>query len=434
MFDEAPSDQPLEQGRIGQLRRPLGRYLVVGVWVFAAGLALGALYLTTQSKTPTESALSAILLTFISVVLSWILAHYYATATKREEISQINQAHEKSLRMYALKAAEKVMNLSRELDRLSNYLVAYRDAEDDENLALVLRSKDERVTGAIHIVAMLRSVNDTALSDWEGVIGAELDKKREEEKEEREEYLDDLILKVDQVVESVKALGQTNPITAETLRKEFHEVRSELITALLGASSGKPSLPIPNRRKQQIAVPCPACESAIRVRLSAAGKVRVRGYRCSNCKASLVSNESADGSAALMFRAEIPERVKCPDCGTERIVELDNLPGVAMNFSCRACGKDVHVHRSAGGVGVRLFGSGEQPPPVSSVTPEFVSRVRLELPAQPWPTGIHKKIAERLSVAPSKVQKAIRVLILSGIFKHQVDGTVVDDPTQFEEC
>ncbi len=158
--------------------------LAFAAWAFAMALAVGSLYLTTQAKTSTESALSAVLLTCISVLLSWILAHYYATATRRQEIEQINEAHEKSLRMYALKAAEKVMNF---LESWTSFLhiSAYRDAEEDGSLPLLLRSKDERITGAIHIVSMLRSVNDTALSDWEGVIGAELDKKREEEKEER---------------------------------------------------------------------------------------------------------------------------------------------------------------------------------------------------------------------------------------------------------
>lgn len=406
-------------------------FLLKGVWLSAFAVGLVALYLTTQSKTPTKGALSAILLTFMSVLLSWILSHYYATRARREEIDKINEAHEKSLRMYALKAAEKVMNLSRELDRLSSYLVAYRDAEEDESLPLVLRSKDERITGAIHIVAMLRSVNDTALSDWEGVIGTELDEKREEEKEEREEYLDDLISKVDLVVESVKALGNTNPATAETIRKEFHEVRNELIAALLGGATGsKPKLSVPTRLGKYFNAPCPTCETALRVRLSSSGRVRIRGYRCPKCMVSLVAGEDAAGEPKLSLRSKIPEEVECPECGSKNSIEIDNLAGVTVNFACNKCEKGLYAFRSNEGIGVRIGGVSKESFSIPmSLTPDFVERVRTELPAQPWPTGVHKKVAERLSVPASKVQKAIKVLILSGVFKHQVDGAVISGPT-----
>jgi hypothetical protein len=37
-----------------------------------------------------------------------------------------------------------------------------------------LQAREERIESAIHLIRTLKSVNDTSLSDWEGVIGDEL--------------------------------------------------------------------------------------------------------------------------------------------------------------------------------------------------------------------------------------------------------------------
>src|SRR5438270_11216721 len=101
-----------------------------------------------------------------------------------KEVERVTLQHDESLKTYALKAAEKVTNLSRELDRLSDYLREYLSYNaEGEALEVVLSVRDERVASAIHIVEILRSVNDTSLSDWQGVIGDELEKKKEEEEQ-----------------------------------------------------------------------------------------------------------------------------------------------------------------------------------------------------------------------------------------------------------
>ena len=80
---------------------------------------------------------------------------------------------------FALKAAEKVDNLSQELDRLTAYLQQeLTDAAGGAPQAATpeaLRLKDARIESAIHIIGTLKSVNDRSLSDWQGVIGDELD-------------------------------------------------------------------------------------------------------------------------------------------------------------------------------------------------------------------------------------------------------------------
>ena len=56
---------------------------------------------------------------------------------------------------------------------------------------------------------------------------------------------------------------------------------------------------------------------------------------------------------------------------------------------------------------------------------ELVDRVRKSLPPQPWPTGIHKKLAQDLGLPPAQVSDAIKSLIKMGEVHPQVGGQVV---------
>jgi hypothetical protein len=64
----------------------------------------------------------------------------------------------------------------------------------------------------------------------------------------------------------------------------------------------------------------------------------------------------------------------------------------------------------------------------SDLPEEFVSLIADMLPPQPWPTGIHREIAEKLEVSSRRVTSAIELLIGRGVFKPQVDGVVVKQP------
>lgn len=63
----------------------------------------------------------------------------------------------------------------------------------------------------------------------------------------------------------------------------------------------------------------------------------------------------------------------------------------------------------------------------------LIASVAKQLPEQPWPSGIHKTVAEKLKVSNGKVSDAIQVLIQRGVFKHQIDGQVSDAKTQHQE-
>lgn len=64
---------------------------------------------------------------------------------------------------------------------------------------------------------------------------------------------------------------------------------------------------------------------------------------------------------------------------------------------------------------------------IYEISPEFLQTVYVELPAQPWPTGIHKVIAQKLNCPAGKVSQAINHLIEQGRVYRQVNGVVYDD-------
>lgn len=63
---------------------------------------------------------------------------------------------------------------------------------------------------------------------------------------------------------------------------------------------------------------------------------------------------------------------------------------------------------------------------VYEINDTFLEQVRLKLPPQPWPAGIHKIIALELLVPAGKVSQAISLLVEKGIVHKQKYGVVYD--------
>ncbi len=53
---------------------------------------------------------------------------------------------------------------------------------------------------------------------------------------------------------------------------------------------------------------------------------------------------------------------------------------------------------------------------------ELLAQVKSLMPSQPWPTGAHKEVAEKIGVSPGQVAKCINLLIKRGEFLNQIDG------------
>ncbi len=86
--------------------------LITAILLAAAVVGVGfCLYRITQSPTANEALLLSLFMTVLSILASWIVSRHYARIS-----------YEDNLKVFARKAAEKVTNLSNELDRLSSFL------------------------------------------------------------------------------------------------------------------------------------------------------------------------------------------------------------------------------------------------------------------------------------------------------------------------
>lgn len=64
---------------------------------------------------------------------------------------------------------------------------------------------------------------------------------------------------------------------------------------------------------------------------------------------------------------------------------------------------------------------------------ELIGKVLAELPKQPWPTGTHKIVQEKLGISSKVCRKAVDELINRGNFKMQIDGVLVDSDCNSHE-
>jgi hypothetical protein len=221
------------------------------------GLFAGILFclwrITRGVGTQTEALLLSVILTIFSTLASWVAANYYA-----------NYSYDANLRVFALKAAEKVTNLSNELSRLSVFLQQELESEEYDSPREELLHRDARIEATIHIINTLKSVNDKSLSDWQGVIGEEISAQREVQ-EEREEHLRDLLERVESLpAEPAQELTAPSSDAGAGVRAELESIRKD-IRLLATQVSGVPLRTTTFAKAQRVKLqnPCPLCSSMV---------------------------------------------------------------------------------------------------------------------------------------------------------------------------
>ncbi len=359
------------------------------------------------------------------MLASWLVSDMYSSNQHKIAIEEVQEAHRTNLRTYALKAAEKVTNLSNELSRLSTYLQQELDCSDYRNVEEELQAKEERLESSIHIIKTLKSVNDTSLSDWQGVIGEELEEQREEN-HERELELRAALAQMERTLESqVAELGAKQQSTPD-IRAELDSMRKEL--RLLMSAAGGIVLPFPRFSKARTVVEskCPVCGAATHYKQSSSG-ARIKAVRCDQCQSRLVAKYDEQKGHYLSVRSPVNEEFTCPSCGAVGKLALDPVPGGNATGQCPGCGCGISLVRVTDGVRVRRL---EQPPiQPAPLSKEIIEQVRSRLPAQPWPKGVHKEVATDLGIPLATVRHAIEELIIRGNFSPQEDGVVLERPT-----
>ena len=371
----------------------------------------GALTINTLSKgsqTPNEALLLSILLTFFSIGAGWLISHTFYQDDRRKQIQAVRKEYEDNLEVYAVKASEKVINLSNQLARVIDYLGndVGNSATTDQTLALV----KERSGAAVHMLGTLKSMNDTSLSDWEGVIGDRLDAKRKIDEQRNYD--------INELLEELKLSSRSGADANSP--NDFVEVMKELKRL----SNFEASLPA-SRRGGMTELKCPACDTGIRLRTNAKGKIRKSAATCTKCKAQLAIIDGASGAPRLEKRERKAEAVPCASCGTVAAVMLDNAAPSQTNFRCANCEEHGIAQRTHAGVTSKLA-MAKSPAVGLPVNETLVDQVEMLLPPQPWPTGVHHEISEKLGVRPTTVGKAIQILIKEGRVKDQVNGVVIE--------
>jgi len=389
-----------------------------------SGIAYCVHALGTGTLTPRENGLMSIVLTGLSILASWVVSDMYSQSQHKAAIEEVEAAHRTNLRTYALKAAEKVTNLSSELNRLATYLqqeldyTEYRSAEEE------LQAKEERLESAIHLIGTLKSVNDTSLSDWQGVISDEIEEQREETRE-KEQAMQAVLMEYEHQLARLNAPARPQSERTDETRAEIEALRRDIqlaVTAISGVS-----LPFhrPFKKRPIIELPCPSCGKPVKFKSGTSAK-SIKGLRCADCDTKLVARFDDKKGAYLDVRIPADERYTCPGCGTQGTVSLDPVPGGVSSTTCKQCGQGLTFTRATDGVRVRPSAN-----PISVPEPipdKLIEQVRMRLPAQPWPTGTHRDIAIDLGIHTSVVSRVIDELIRRGDFYRQEDGVVHSPP------
>jgi hypothetical protein len=379
------------------------------------------IYISNQELTVHESTLLSVLLTILSIIVSWVLASHFAKSTQKQAIDEVKTEYQNNLRTYALNAAEKVNNLSNELTKLALYLRSNLDNEDDSD-EFAIYSKIERIESAIHIVNTLKSVNDTSLSDWKGVIGDELEE-REEEREEREERLLELTEKIESIVHN-QSENKVKPSSELSQIKEQLEKLSKTISPSLNLRTS-----VSKSRKEKIEKACPSCSEKIYYYQNE-NPGSSKNIKCASCEKRSVSKYINDKLGfELTIEKPISEKFDCPWCSTNIEKNISNIPFTKEIIVCESCEDRIKVTRKINmDLVVGTFGASKHPkgevPESVEITPELLDIIEKALPEQPWPKFIHKEVADELNFSHRTVQRCIGELIKVGRCNPQIEGTL----------
>lgn len=394
------------------------KYSIILVFLLAIGLCI--YFISLGELTAREAALLSMLLTILSILATWILTHIYTQSQHKRAIDEVQESHRTNLRTYALKAAEKVNNLSTQLNRLSAYLEESLENDDSEHLRENFLANRERIESSIHIINILKSVNDTALSDWEGVIGDELDEQREIQ-EEREQEFTRLVDRLELLSESQIDTQRYAQDSAEVLSKEMESIRKDIrsIAASLGITPIKLTKSISRKpAKTNVINNCPECGQPVEYRQRSNIK-SIKTVKCKSCGSELIATYDPEKEFVLHKRIISQEQIVCPTCENTVVVHLDNLPNSSLTIECNSCHSLLLVTRTKDGIDVQ---SQQIQTETDTLNDEVIELVKNNLPPQPWPQGTSKDVADKLGLKPKIVSEAITKLVQKGVFDLQFFG------------
>ena len=386
----------------------------------AAGILIALLIAGTRELTTTESVLLGILLSAASMIVSWLVTHLYSQTSLRDTIRQATDSNTENIRSMGVRAAEKVLNLSSELQRLVDALAtAMEDAENTEDTKQSTMLLRERVLSAIHNLETLKSMNDTFLSDWRGGIGEEIERQHILEKQ-IESLRTELYRQIrERDLLSSDVISPDDLAAVESRIEETEKRLTEKIVALPFKVHPKAA----KSKKDDITIACASCEAQIQVRLRPRKGSR-KLVKCPTCtmysKVTVIDDSEMDIVPVPMYEFT----GLCPLCSSNICEQVPNYAGAMVSITCNSCDVQLLLSKSSSDANLRIpKGSRRQMPQ------KLVDTVFDKLPQRPWPTHIHKTIATEMGVSNSVVSRIIGHLIEQGNFPPESKPESVETPT-----
>ena len=124
--------------------------IVIVVLALITGIGICLYFSFTKDLSPNEPLMMAILVTFFSMFISWILTHVYSQLSLNVHTEIVRKQHEENIRTYAIKAAEKLRDVGYVVENVVAIINRQEgteadDAMDDADLNLISLFKLEEL-------------------------------------------------------------------------------------------------------------------------------------------------------------------------------------------------------------------------------------------------------------------------------------------------
>jgi len=392
------------------------------IFILMIGILGCLVYISTAKIDNQAAALVSIILTLLSIIASYITSQNFAEKGHKQALEEIKAQHVENLKTYAINAAEKVDNLSKELRRLANFLEDELEEEHDDVLQ-GFRSRTERIESAIHIIEALKSVNDTSLSDWRGVIPEEL--------EEKDEELSRREAEVRELIERVEELSLLNTTTGKKERESFmtrelEALRQQVIdvTRKIDGVRIRPKKVSHKPLKETVTIQCPACQRELNYKQRPM-KNSFKPITCEACGEKYTARWYPEMGFILEPDIEMDENILCPACEERFLTKMPSVIYSVKQISCPKCNVLIKLTRNVNNTVKAIITTGPSDGVDGNpLTEDVIEKVRSAMPPQPWLKGTHKMVSARLNISQKLFHKAIQELISRGIFYPQVNGTI----------
>lgn len=268
----------------------------------------------------------SILLTVLAIAASWLGTSLGSRASSEQMKQSLRDEYSENLRTYALKAAEKVQNLSSEIERIIEHVQEPLSNGEPGDIRLA----QQKLKTIALMLETIKSVNNTALSDWRGIIKDELEKQ-----EEVQNDIDNIYRKLEELEEiqfdslAPVQLGEQLSIPGIDLEDIDRDIE-------VYASRSPIPVRLPRKRRIETLVTCPMCrrENSTKVNLRGGYKKVVK---CQNC--GLFFSVSVDPELNIKTEKIESKResIKCMLCDGEITVAYPIWPGYSFQPQCPSC-------------------------------------------------------------------------------------------------